>query len=432
MSEKSNNAREIVLSALYKMEQEGAYFNIVLKETLNRVSDTDRRFATELMYGVIKRRLTLDYIIMRFSKIKMKKMTPWVRNILRMGIYQIYFMDKIPHSAACNESVKQAKKHAHTSAVRFVNGVLRNAARGIDTIEYPSKENTVEYLSIFYSYPQWMVEKLLSQYGKDECEKILKACNAPSSPTLRVNRLKNNREELAERLQTEGIQTKNDELLPDCLHIEGRLNINRSSAYQDGRYSLQGIGSMQAVLSLDPKPSEIVMDICAAPGGKSCYIAERMQNQGEVFAFDLHPHKIPLIEQSAARLGIDIITAQTQDGTHLMPQYKERADRVLADVPCSGLGVIASKPDIKWTHQESDIAALAEIQSQILDNACEYVKPGGILLYSTCTILKEENEEQVSRFLARHTEFKKCEEKLLLPHKDAGTGFYICNMRKKL
>ncbi len=432
MDTKVNNAREAVLTALYKTEQDGAYFNTALKETLNRVVDADRGFATELLYGVTKRRLTLDYIIMRFSKIRMKKMTPWVRNILRMGVYQMYFMDKIPHSAACNEAVRLAKKHAHPSAVKFVNGVLRNVSRGIDTIEFPSRKNTAEYFSVFYSYPLWMTEKLLAQYGESECEELLKACNAPSSPTLRVNRLKTTREELAKRLREEGVFTRADEELQDCLHVEGKLNVNRSASYQAGDYSLQSSSSMRAVLALAPQPNEKIMDICAAPGGKSCYIAERMKNQGEVLAFDLHPHKIPLIEQSAARLGIDIIAAQAQDGTQPLAQYREWADRVLADVPCSGLGVIPTKPDIKWTREESDISALAEVQYRILETAANYVKPGGILVYSTCTILQEENEEQIDRFLSLHPEFEKCTQKQLLPHRDGGNGFFICKMRKTI
>lgn len=430
MNEKTSNAREAVLNALYKVEHDSSYFNFALKEALNHVADADRGFATELMYGVTKRRLTLDYIIMQFSKIRIKKMTPWVRNILRMGVYQMYFMDKIPHSAACNEAVKLAKKHSHISAVKFVNGVLRNISRGIDTVKFPQEENTAEYLSVFYSYPKWMVEKLLSQYGALECEEILKACNASSSPTLRVNRLKITREELEKQLQAEGIHTYADKVLQDCLHVEGRINVSRSKAYREGLCSLQGIGSMQAVLVLDPQPNEKIMDICAAPGGKSCYIAERMKNQGEIYSFDIHSHKIPLIEQNAARLGITIISAKIQDGTEQNKKYREWADRVLVDAPCSGVGVISSKPDIKWAHEESDISALTEIQSKILNTASEYVKPGGILVYSTCTILKEENEEQVIRFLSHHSEFKKCEEIQLLPHKDGGSGFYICKMRK--
>ena len=420
-----------MLKSLYRIECDGTYCNTELNALLSRVPAADRALATELLYGVVKMQLALDHIIMQFSKIRIKKMTPWVHLILRMGIYQMYYMDKIPPSAACNESVKLAKKYAHINAANFVNGVLRGAARGLENIRFPDRKNLTEYLSVSYSYPKWLVEKLLPQYGEQVCETILREGNTPSSPTVRVNRLKTGREELRLLLHQEGIETVPDSAMEDCLHVTGKIDIARSACYKNGLYSLQGINSMRAAAALDPRPGETVIDLCAAPGGKSTYLAERMENRGRVFAYDLHPHKIALIQNYAQRLGITIIQAAVHDSTELLENHIEQADRVLADVPCSGLGVIRSKPDIKWRHTPADVEALTEIQADILNCAARYVKPGGILVYSTCTVLKEENEMQAATFLRRHPEFEKLGEKQFLPGEEGGSGFYICKMKKR-
>lgn len=424
--------REIALKALYEIEENGMYSNQALKAALSHpgLNDADRGLVTELVLGVQKNKIRLDHCVMQFSKVKLKKMTPWVRNILRMGIYQMVDMDKIPHSAACNESVKLARRYAHQAASGFVNGVLRSVARNLDAIVYPERNHPVEYLSVLYSYPVWMVEKLLEQFGLDECEAILRESNLPHPVTLRVNPLKIRPEELPAILAREGIRSAQDCLIPYCVRVEGAIDVTRSKAYQDGLYTPQNTSSMRAVEVLDPQPGELVLDVCAAPGGKTTQIAERMEDRGRIVAFDIHPHKAELIKAAAARLGLNSISAQIQDASVPVTEYIGKADRVLVDAPCSGLGVIHKKPDIKWTRQETDIQALAGIQAKILDTACQYVRPGGVLVYSTCTILCEENETQTERFLDRHPEFIKAKEDLLLTHQTGGSGFYLCRLEK--
>ncbi|MBE7011653.1 MAG: 16S rRNA (cytosine(967)-C(5))-methyltransferase RsmB [Ruminococcaceae bacterium] len=424
------NSREIILKALYEIEENGGYFNRVLSDSLYGAAPSDRGFVTEIMYGIAKNKLALDHIIMQFSSVKLKKMTPWVKNILRLGIYQMYYMDKVPHSAACNESVKLSKKYAHAAAGRFINGVLRNVSRNIDNITFPEKEDLSQYLSVKYSFPLWLTDKLLSQYSSDEVEAFMAESNKPHPVNLRVNRLKTTAPELIEILKNEGIESSLSPLSRDCLTVSGKINIDNSKAYRDGLYSLQNISSYMAVKTLSPQKGEFIMDICASPGGKSCATAELMENQGEILSFDIHPHKINLIENSAKRLGIDIITASVNDGCNELPQYINKADRVILDAPCSGIGVIHKKPDIKWTRLEEDIDELSQIQKKLIKTASGYVKPGGILLYCTCTILKEENDCVIDCFLEENKEFSAVSRQQILTGIHGESGFYICKMKR--
>lgn len=419
------SAREIVLKGLYKTETDGAYSNKALNDVLSdrSLAAADRAFATELMMGVIRCRLQLDYIIQKFSKLKLKKLSPWIHQILRMGVYQIICMNNVPDSAACNESVKLAAKYGHGAAKGYVNGVLRSIARGREDISYPSKNP--ERMSIIYSCPVWLTEKLVNQYGEETAEKILAESHKPHPVTLRVNSLKTTGEELTDILKNEGVSASLSAENRNCVYVDGALNINSSAAYKNGLYTLQNTSSMAAAEALDPKPGELVLDMCAAPGGKTTYIAELMQNRGRVRAFDIHPHKIELINSAAKRLGISIIEAEVNDASVLKTDLIGMADRVLADVPCSGIGVIHKKPDIKWRRTAEDIPELCRIQYKILCNAAEYVKTGGTLVYSTCTILKEENEEQTRRFLKEHTAYCLEEERTLQTFETGGSGFYI-------
>ncbi len=425
------NARELVLKGLYRIETEEAYTNQVLKEILSgdAVSAVDRGFVTELLTGVIRNRLRLDHVIERFSKIKLKKLSPWVHQLLRMGIYQILLMDRVPDSAACNETVKLARKYAHGGAQGYVNGLLRSVAREKEHIPLPEKNP--EFFSVRYSCPLWLTEKLLSQYGEDTCRNILEASLEKFPVSLRVNRLRINGEELRIKLEEEGIHGRLDAENPCRLLVDGSLDISRSKAYRDGLYSIQNSSSMRAVEVLAPRSGETVLDLCAAPGGKTTYAAEMMENRGRILAFDIHPHKTELIAKSADRLGISIVETARQDATEYMPEWTEKADRVLADVPCSGIGVIHKKPDIKWHRTEEDVDTLCKIQEKILKNAAGYVKPGGILVYSTCTILREENQEQISAFLDGNPEFVLEKEELLFTHETGGSGFYIAKLIRK-
>ncbi len=425
------NAREMVLKGLYRIETEDAYTNQVLKEILSgdSISSVDRGFITELLTGVVRHRLRLDYVIGRFSKIKLKKLSPWVHQILRMGIYQILFLERVPDSAACNESVKLANRYANGGARGFVNGLLRTVVREKENIPLPEKNP--DRFSVEYSCPLWLTEKLLKQYGEETTEKILAASHKKQPVSLRVNRLATTSEELQKQLSDEGIITSLDEENPNRVFVEGALDMSRSDSYGKGLYTVQNSSSMAAVEVLDPQSGEVVLDLCSAPGGKTTYMAERMENKGEIYAFDLHPHKMELIQKSAERLGITIVSAAVQDAMVPMEHWVNKADRVLADVPCSGIGVIHKKPDIKWHRTTEDVEELCRIQKKILQNAASYLKPGGALVYSTCTILKEENQEQVQAFLKENPEFILEEERTLFTHETGGSGFYIAKLIRK-
>ena len=425
------NTRESVLHSLYRIETEGAYSNQELKRLLSEkgVVAADRGFATELLLGTVRNKLLLDHVIAQFSSVKLKKLSPWIHGILRLGVYQILLMDKVPDSAACNEMVKLAGKYSKGASRGFVNGVLRNVSRKKEIIAYP--ENKKDFLSVRYSCPMWLTEALMDQYGAETCEEILAASLRAYPATLRVNLTKTTPEELATRLQEEGVSAHPAKDNSVCLLVDGAININRSLAYQEGLYTLQNTSSMAAVIALAPQKGDKILDLCAAPGGKTTFIAERIQNQGTVVACDIHPHKIPLIESGAKRLGLSVIEPKVQDATEFVNEWENAFDRVLADVPCSGIGVIHKKPDIKWKRQPEDVDELCGIQKKILENAARYVKPDGVLVYSTCTILKQENEEQVATFVQEHPEFVLENETQLLTHKTGGSGFYIAVLRKK-
>lgn len=435
------NSREAALKVLIKLDKDSAYVNKALLDELTKgdFPDEDKGLVTELVMGCVKKRELLDFYVMQFSKTKIRKMSAAVRNILELGAYQIVFLSRIPDSAACNESVKLASKYAARSK-GFVNGVLRSLARGKDSLRQPNrKDGDTEYLSVMYSYPVWMTELLINQYGFDECEKIYKAADLAYHPMIRANRLKaeimtNGRvdnEKFAELLKSDGIDSEPDNEIEGCFNILGKLDISRSEIYKSGFYSLQNRSSQKAVLALDPMPGDIVIDVCAAPGGKATAIAEKMNNRGRVLAFDIYEHKVKIIMSAAKRLGIDIIEAREHDASCVIKELENIADRVLVDAPCSGLGVIHTKPDIKRYRKAEDIDELCKTQSGILAAARRYVKSGGILVYSTCTILRQENEDQVAAFLDRNKDFELICETKLMTHITGGSGFYIAKMKKR-
>lgn len=421
------NPREAVLSALYEIEYGGAYSNMAVKDALPKIPDArDKALFTQLVYGVVRRKLTLDYIISRYSKVKLKKLSKYVLLILRLGIYQLYFTDKIPESAAVNESVKLAKKYAVKSA-GFVNGILHSVIRGKETLEYP--KDKIKYLSVKYSFTEEMVELF---WDTGFCEELLESLNKEPEITVRINTLK--KEELETPIEISPIFSG--------AGIMRGTDIALNPDYRKGRIIAQDIGAMMAALALNPNPGETCIDMCASPGGKTTHIAELMENKGKILAFDIHPHKIDLINKNASRMGISIIDAKIGDGLTLNPELLGVADKVLCDVPCSGLGIIRRKPDIKWNKESVD--ELPEIQYQILKNASKYLKPGGELVYSTCTILKRENEEVVKKFVAENEnfEFSKIDlpEKLqrenkgyitLYPNIDGTDGFFIAKIKRK-
>ena len=423
------NARELALNVLYKIEVGEAYSNTTLDKELNNsdLSKVDKALASEIVYGVLTWKITLDEIIQRYSLIKLKKISDWILNILRIGIYQIVFLDKIPESAAVNESVKLAKRYGHEASTRFVNAVLRKVSKDefdklMDYLKTKTKTD-YEIISILTSHPVWMVQKLLEDYDKKFVTALLNANNMTPEITIRTNTLKTTREELKKLLDLKHVDCKLGNL-PDSI-IAKKLN-----SFEGQLYVVQDEAAQLACLKLDPKPNEYILDACAAPGGKTTYIAQLMNNTGRVDAWDIHEHRAKLIKETAAKLGITTITTRVADASEYHTQLYEKYDKVLLDVPCSGLGVIRKKPDIKWTRKLEDLESLLNTQKLILECCSAYVKTGGTLVYSTCTILKDENENQIERFLHKHKEFKLIEEIKLYPNVDGTDGFYIAKLEK--
>jgi len=433
------NAREVALKILHRTETEGSFPNLLLSNDLKSLENpADRALATNFVYGVLKNKLKLDYIIGKFSKIPVDKQAIWVRNILRIGVFQLTETDKIPEFAAVNESVNLAKRYANKGAVGFVNGVLRAVARSAKSLEFPCKvKNLTERLSVTYSHPIWIVEKLLNQYGAAVCEEILKSNNQPPNIFIRANSLKTTATELQKLLNQDGISTELDLEIPCSLRVTSNFsNAVKLKHFTDGLFTVQDRSSTFAGQALAPQPSDVVLDMCAAPGSKTTHLAELMQNRGEIIACDVHEHKLKLISDTANRLGISIIKPKLHDGTKLCDEFLGKFDRILIDAPCSGLGVLHKKPDIRYAlprngSNDADIAELTKIQSKLLDNAARYLKPNGTLVYSTCTLLREENSDQIAQFLARHSDFEKLSEQQLLTHESGGSGFYVCKLRRK-
>ncbi|MBQ7075458.1 MAG: 16S rRNA (cytosine(967)-C(5))-methyltransferase RsmB, partial [Clostridia bacterium] len=375
-----------------------------------------------IVYGVTDKRRRLDYIIENYSTQKLNKISVWIKNILRMGIYQILFMDKIPPSAAVNESVKLAKRYGHGASAGFVNAMLRNIVRNGD-VTYP-KDN----ISIFYSVPDWMTDLFVSQYGLENTIKIFDAFSKVSPTTIRVNRIKTTTDVLKARLENAGIKVKNTDY-DDILEISDFGDIGKLKEYKEGLFTPQDVSAYLTGTTLNPEKNDFIIDVCAAPGGKTTHLAEIINNDGTIIAFDLYPHKVDIIESNCKRLGITCVNANVWDSMKLNEEYIGKADKVLADVPCSGLGVIGKKFDIKWHRTPEDLKEIIKMQDIILENASKYLKHGGELVYSTCTINKQENEEVVNRFIEK-SNFKITEEKTIMPY-DGSDGFYICKMTKE-
>ncbi len=418
-------ARQLALKVLYEVEKNGAYPGIELKKQLSasELSPVDRGFATELVYGVLKNRTRLDFIISKYSKQKLKKISDWIINILRMGVYQIVFLDKVPLSAAVNESVKLAKRYGHQASSGFVNGVLRNVGRSGD-VQYPEGR---EYYEVFYSHPKWLVDMLFDQYGED-AKVIIENNNKVPATTVRVNALTTTADDVIKALTEKGITVEKTKC-ENILKITGFGDISKLPQYVDGLITPQGLSSYMAAEAVEPNNGEVIMDLCSAPGGKTTAMAEMCGDGAKIYAFDLFDHKIELINNNCKRLGIKNVTAKAQDGTVLMEDFVGKADKILADVPCSGLGIIRKKPDIKWNKETSDFDAIISIQKKILENAEKYLKKDGTLVYSTCTVNKNENELVAEEFATKYNfEIEKMQ--TFLPD-DNFDGFFICKMRSK-
>lgn len=415
------SSREIILNILYKTEYNKAYPNIELKNNIpQEMSGADRAFVTRMVYGVISRRMTLDYVIDQYSKIKLKKLSKYILIILRMGIYQILFMDTVPDNAAVNESVKLAKRYGHSASAGYVNGLLRNVIRG--EILYP--KDSIMKLAVMYSFPEWICRKWVSEFGLEFTQDLLISLNSEPKLMIRPNILKIDISALQEMLSKKGVKSIIEGNALNCTGI----NVGIDELYNEGLYTVQDTAAMAAVEALDPQSGEIIIDMCAAPGGKTTYMAELMNNKGRILAFDIYAHKVKLIQENANRLGINIIEAQIGDALKFNTEVGQIADKILCDVPCSGWGIVRRKPDIKWNRSQDD--DFPAVQKIILNNASKYLKAGGYLIYSTCTVQREENEGVINDFLNKHKEFAKIYEKTFYPNIDQTDGFYICKLRK--
>ena len=429
------NGREIILETLLSITRDGQYSHIALKNVLDTYQYLDKKeraFITRVVDGTLERMIELDYIINQFSKVKVNKMKPVIRTIMRSSVYQLKYMDSVPDSAVCNEAVKLATKKGFVNLKGFVNGVLRNVSRGLSDIKYPSKEeNVAEYISVKYSLPMWIVEQWRKVYDVETIEKMGEEFLKENPTSIRCNLNKISREELKSSLEAEGVTVTLSEELPYALTISGYDFLGKLKSFQSGYFSVQDVSSMQVSHWADPKPGDNIIDVCAAPGGKSIHLAELLNGTGHVQSRDLTEYKVGLIQENIFRSGLDNIEAVQWDATVLHEESKEKADIVIADLPCSGLGVLGKKTDLKYKMTEAMQNDLAALQREMLAVVNSYVKPGGKLLYSTCTIHKKENEENTAWFLKNHPEFTLVKEKHMLPGIDGGDGFYIAMLVKE-
>ena len=425
--------RKTAFDALLEVSTKGAYSNIAVNRAVEKNRPEDPAFVRNLVYGVLENQLYLDHRLSQLMRQPLKKVSEKALTLLRMGAYQLEFADSVPDYAAISESVTIAKKVCR-GLEGFVNGVLRSYSRkkGDFLMPDPQKE-PAEYLSVRYSYHPDIAAMWLSMFGYERTEGLMKAGNETPPLTIRANLLKTEADALQKQLQGLGFEVWPvtapegiGEWFPKntALQVKGS-GLMDTELYRTGMFSVQDISSMLAVGALDPKPEDTVLDLCAAPGGKSFCAAERMGDRGRVISCDIHPHKITLMKNAAARLGIACVQPVENDALKLKPEWIEGADRVLVDAPCSGLGVVRRKPEIKLHTSAEDIRELAEIQLQILEHAARYVKRGGRLLYSTCTISKYENEQVTEMFLKKYKDFFVLLSKQLFPDIDNADGFYF-------
>lgn len=428
------SAREIILDILLAVTRDGEYSHIALKNTLDKyqyLEKKERAFITKVVEGTLERQIQIDYIIHAFSNTKVNKMKPVIRCILRSGVYQICFLDGIPDSAACNEAVKLAGKRGFRTLKGFVNGVLRNIARNKEAIVYPAKEKEpIRYLSILYSLPEWLVRQWIEEYGLEQTEKMAIAFLEEKPTSVRVNTDRVTKEALMRELEEEGVTVAENEELSDALYLSGYDYLNKIKSFREGLFYVQDASSMMVARTAAPKEGNLVLDVCAAPGGKSIHMAQLLHGTGKVLARDLTPKKVALIEENIRRCQVKNMEAECADARIYDASLEEKADIVIADLPCSGLGVIGKKKDIKYKMTEEKEAELVSLQREILDVAVRYVKSQGTLIYSTCTIHKAENEENVNWLLAGHPELKLTSMKQIFPGEQGNDGFFIAGFQK--
>ncbi len=425
--------RELVLGILLEVTRDGEYSHIALRNVLNKYQYLDKKeraFITRVTEGTLEHMIELDYIINQFSKVKVNKMKPVIRNILRSAVYQLKYMDSVPNSAACNEAVKLATKKGFSTLKGFVNGVLRNIERNLETITYPEETNLIEYLHVKYSMPEWILEQWLSRYDRETVETMLADFQKEQPTTIRCNLNQMSKEQLMEELKAEGVKAEEHPYLPYALQISGYDYLADLKAFQQGAFHVQDISSMLVSHMAEPKEGDVVIDVCAAPGGKALHMAELLQGTGHVEARDLTDYKVNLIQENIMRSGMKNIEAVRWDATILDENAVEKADIVIADLPCSGLGVLGKKTDLKYKMTELTQGELVKLQREILSIVKQYVKSGGTLVYSTCTIHEAENMGNVEWFLSENSDFELVFSQQLLPGVHESDGFFIAKFKK--
>lgn len=390
------SVRGMALDSLLDIMEKGFFCDKVMKKTLEKSKweKRDRSLYKRLVSGTVERALTLDYILDQFSKVCVKKMKPVIRNILRMSLYQFFYMEKIPASAICNEAVKLTEKRKLFRLKGFVNGVLRNIMRQKETITYPDRENIFFSLSVQYSMPEWIVKKWISRYGEPLTEELLQTF-LEDERSLTIRFQSGRETEGKKALEAEGILLKPGKLFPYAFQMQYASGLEQLTSFRNGDFFIQDESSMLPVEISGVKTGDVVIDLCAAPGGKTTHVADILQGTGEVISADLTAEKVALICENIERLRLNNVKPIKNDARIFRKEWEKKADIVIADLPCSGLGVIRKKCDIKYKTMETDIAALSELQKEILQMAVRYIKPGGRLIFSTCTITEEENEENV-------------------------------------
>lgn len=395
------NSRELAVNILERIINKGSYSNITLSNELNNseLSDQDKGLVTEIVYGTLRRLKTIDMMIGSFVR-DMSIMDKKILNILRVAIYQMQYLDKVPSYAACNEAVEIAKGVSEKES-KLVNGILRNYLKkeGEMDIEFRNKIDEIAYE---YSFEAWMIRMFFKQYGEKETIKILNGLNCTPKVTIRVNNLKYDYDEVFEELENLEYDIAEGNVCPEAIIIKGGKSLEKNPVFLEGKITVQDESAMLVAPLLDIEEGQTVIDMCSAPGGKTTHISELLNNSGEVLAFDLYEKKLNLIKETAERLGITNIKLAEMDATKFNEKLVDLADRILIDVPCSGLGIIRKKPEIKWNKKRKELKDLATVQREIMGNAWKYLKKDGIMIYSTCTLNKEENEENIEWFLSKY------------------------------
>ena len=440
----NQSARATALRVLVSCRNNGAWADAALKAQISRdgLSGPDAALCSRIVYGVMQNRMLLDFYIGAYCTQKPDHLQPPLLEILRIGAYQIIYLDKIPDSAAVNTSVELAKLAKRGQASGLVNAVLRKLSQNKKALPPVPERDDVQRLSIQYSHPKWFVKRLVSLLGREEAERFLACDNQIAPITVQVNPLKTTLEALTEELQQAGISVQPHSWVPDCLELSGTGDLAALPSFREGKFLVQDPAARLVSLIAGIRPGQKVLDVCAAPGGKSLSAAFAMAGNGSIVACDLHENKLKRIQESADRLGVNIITTQAADGRVFRPEWEASFDTVLVDAPCSGLGIIRKKPDTRYKKAD-DLFTLPVVQAAILDNAARYVRPGGTLVYSTCTILPEENEQVTEAFLAEHADFglepfelplpvgKSDGSMTLWPQRHDTDGFYICRMTRR-